>query len=136
MRNLKKLVLISCTSAVVGLIGLTGCKSSSNSETSDRTEGRKIDDKQITETVRKDLEKDPLYKFPDVKVETYSGVVQLSGFVNAPDQKQRAEEIARRVGGVERVVNAITMKELSPTGKSSGTQQPMESQKPASSSSP
>jgi osmotically-inducible protein OsmY len=46
-----------------------------------------------------------------VKVTSYRGTVQLSGFVNTSDQKRRAEDIAEKVQGVKRVENNITVKD-------------------------
>jgi osmotically-inducible protein OsmY len=45
-----------------------------------------------------------------VKVTTENGVVQLSGFVESPDQARRAEQIAREVEGVKQVYNDIRIK--------------------------
>jgi osmotically-inducible protein OsmY len=44
-------------------------------------------------------------------VETFKGVVQLSGFVNTRDQKDRAGDLARKVKGMTDVENNITVKE-------------------------
>jgi osmotically-inducible protein OsmY len=44
-------------------------------------------------------------------VETFKGTVQLSGFVNMKDQKNRAGDLARKVKGVIDVENNITVKE-------------------------
>jgi len=44
-------------------------------------------------------------------VETFKSTVQLSGFVNTRDQKNRAGDIARKVKGVNDVENNITVKE-------------------------
>ena len=45
-----------------------------------------------------------------IAVETYEGRVQLSGFVNTPEEKAKAEQIARTVNGVMNVQNNITVK--------------------------
>jgi hypothetical protein len=75
----------------------------------------------ITETVEEKLQAEPVYKFSDVDVKTFAGVVQLSGFVGTEEQKARAGEVAQHVDGVTRVVNNITLiprtNELSPTGR-------------------
>lgn len=42
-----------------------------------------------------------------VQVEVRDGVVYLSGIVRSEEEKERAEEIARDVEGVEKVVNEI-----------------------------
>ena len=73
------------------------------------------------------LEESPVYKFDEVRVMTYGGVVQLSGFVNTQDQKAKAAELARRVEGVHEVINNISLKP-SATGAASGQQQTIQGQ--------
>ena len=100
-------------------IALTGCEMF-NGHSGDRTAGRALDDKTITATVQHDLNREPVYKFNGVDVKTYDGVVQLSGFVDTNEQKDRAGEIARQAEGVTQVVNNITLKpagNLQPTGR-------------------
>ena len=113
---IKKILLVSGMSAI---FALTGCEML-NHTGGDRTAGRALDDKTITSTVKHDLNRDPLYKFNGIDVATFDGVVQLSGFVDTDQQKQRAGEIAQHAEGVERVVNNITLKpnggNLQPTG--------------------
>jgi hyperosmotically inducible periplasmic protein len=74
-----------------------------------RSAGRVLDDKTISCSVKNKLSSAPVYKFSGVDVKTYNGVVQLSGFVAAQDQKQRAGEIAQSVDGVSKVENQITV---------------------------
>lgn len=109
MLNLKQIVLVGGMCAVVAM---TGCESM-NRHSGDRTYGRMLDDKTITATVRHDLDREPVYKFTDVDVKTFDGVVQLSGFVNTDEQKRRAGDIARNSEGVTQVNNNISLK---PTG--------------------
>ena len=116
MLNLKKMFLVGGMSA---MFALTGCEMM-NHHDGDRTAGRALDDKTITATVQHDLNREPVYKFNGIDVKTYSGVVQLSGFVDTQEQKQRAGEIARQSEGVTQVVNNITLKpagNLQPTGR-------------------
>jgi hyperosmotically inducible protein len=121
MPNLKKLVLMSGLSATLAAVALTGC-SMLNHQEGERTAGRTLDDKSIQADVKHNLNKDPLYKFADVDVKTFNGVVQLSGFVNTEEQKRRAQEVTQQVPGVQQVVNNITLKPpgnnpLSPTSR-------------------
>ncbi len=125
MRNLKKLALITGASAIMATTVLTGCQTDRHS---DRTAGRALDDKIITKNVEEKLQREPVYKFSDVDVKTFAGVVQLSGFVSTDEQKNRAGQIAQQVEGVSRVVNNITLKEtmgsgLQPTGRTNGVNQ-------------
>lgn len=45
-----------------------------------------------------------------ITVETYKGVVQLSGFVDNDDVIKRAGGVARKVGGVKSVKNSLSVK--------------------------
>ena len=73
--------------------------------------GEHIDDKADSSRVKKALGADTQYKYGDVNVQTFKGVVQLSGFVNSRDQKNRAGDLAKNVEGVKEVRNNITVKE-------------------------
>lgn len=118
MRNLNRWMLVSGMGAALALTGLTGCESWRSHETGERTAGRMVDDHRITADVQRDLKAEPVYKFGDVDVKTFNGVVQLSGFVNTDEQKRRAGEIAQKEPGVAQVVNNITLKpEVTPTGR-------------------
>lgn len=90
------------------LLGVTGCTTGSRYE---QSTGEKIDDHGTTGRVKTALADDNLYKYGGVIVETFKGTVQLSGFVNSTDQKNRAEDLAKKVLNVKQVVNNITVKE-------------------------
>ncbi|MDB6125386.1 MAG: transporter [Pedosphaera sp.] len=116
--NRRRFIPTICLGAVIALMTLTGCHTGG-----DRTVGRRIDDATLTHRVKHALNREPIYKFPDVKVETLDGVVQLSGFVDTPEQKARAAEVAQRVEGVRQVINNITLKPrgaAAPTGSPTG----------------
>lgn len=95
------------------IIALAGCETSKSSN-GQRSEGRKIDDKNITADVKKSFEEDPTYKLDSVDVQTFAGVVSLSGFVTAQGQKDRAQQIAQHTDGVNEVVNGISVKPVMP----------------------
>jgi hyperosmotically inducible protein len=118
-RNLKRLIQAVLLTAVLVLAGATGCR------THDRTIGQRMDDRQVARSVNRQLGKETVYKFPDVNVQSYDGVVQLSGFVTTEQQKQRAAQVAAQVPGVRQVVNALTLKpqdNLQPVGSPTGQQ--------------
>ena len=48
-----------------------------------------------------------------LNVETYSGVVELSGFADSDEQASKATQAAKKVQGVHSVKNAIRIKSLS-----------------------
>ena len=107
---MKKYIL--CT-ALIAVFGVMGCKTNTGKD--ERSEGRTKDDKEITEKVQKSLEDEPVFKFGNVDVKTYGGDVQLSGFVNTDDQKERAGQIAAQTPGVVRVHNDLALKPFAPT---------------------
>lgn len=72
--------------------------------------GKYVDDAWITAKVKALLVKDDGVKGLEVKVETYKGNVQLSGWVSNPTQVAQAERIARSVEGVKSVKNDLQIK--------------------------
>jgi osmotically-inducible protein OsmY len=108
-RTLTTLAWVVVTS-VVASTAFVGCATSGDRDSHKRTAGQYIDDKVLATKVRSALGDSDIYKFPDVKVNTYKGTVQLTGFVDSMEQKTKAEQIARNVEGVMNVQNNITMK--------------------------
>lgn len=118
MSNVNKGMFIAAICAILATAGLTGCQTWGHRGDGERTAGRMVDDAKITADVQKDLKLEPVYKFSDVDVKTFNGVVQLSGFVTTDEQKRRAGEIAQKTEGVTQVVNSITLKpQITPTGR-------------------
>jgi hypothetical protein len=114
MQDKRKLTLIGASMAVVVTL-LAGCATTSKDE---RSEGRITDDQNITRNVQTALDQEPVYKFEGVNVKTFAGIVQLSGFVNVNEQRQRAQDIASRQEGVVKVVNSLALKpQMVPTGR-------------------
>lgn len=72
--------------------------------------GQYVDDSAITTKVKADLVADEGLKGLEIKVVTFKGVVQLSGFVDNETQITRAVEIAQGVDGVKKVENKLTVK--------------------------
>jgi hyperosmotically inducible protein len=72
--------------------------------------GVRLDDTLTSQQVKEAFLADRQYKFEDVKVTTFQGTVQLSGFAATGDEKARAEKIARDVPGVKNVENNISVK--------------------------
>src|SRR5690349_8817451 len=93
-----KLLLLSL-GGIALVSGITGCAGNRYTQST----GERIDDRGDSSRVRKALAADSQYKYGDVSVQTFKGVVQLSGFVNSRDQKNRAGELARKVDGIRDV---------------------------------
>ncbi|HWA86850.1 MAG TPA: BON domain-containing protein [Opitutus sp.] len=105
MKTIKLLTVLALASA--GALSFSsGCAATSTREST----GEYVDDATITTKVKAQLVHDKTVSALDVKVQTFKGVVQLSGFVDTPDQKGRAESDAAGVAGVRSVENNITVK--------------------------
>lgn len=72
--------------------------------------GEFIDDTLITGKVKAALVADPELKATEIKVDTYKGTVQLSGFVGSPDHIPKAVALARGIEGVKGVKNDMAVK--------------------------
>jgi osmotically-inducible protein OsmY len=83
-----------------------GCASTQKHEGT----GEYVDDSVITTKVKAAIFNEPTLKSAEINVETFKGVVQLSGFVNSRADINRAVEIARGVKGVESVKNDMRLK--------------------------
>ena len=107
-----KLTLVAAAMMAAGL-ALSGCASKSDSAAAgeSRTAGQFTSDAALTAKVKTALASDAgLGTAADVNVNTYRGVVQLNGFVDSQDKIQRAAEVARKVEGVTRVDNNLSVK--------------------------
>lgn len=93
--------------AMTVLLGaLSGCTALTG-----ETLGQNIDDTTLTTTVKTKLLADKLANLTRIDVDTYNGVVSLNGIVPTPQDKARAEEIARTVDGVKKVVNNLQVRQ-------------------------
>ncbi|MDO9449838.1 MAG: BON domain-containing protein [Rugosibacter sp.] len=90
----------------VTLTFVVGCASTSTQEGT----GEYIDDSVITTKVKVAMLNEPTLKVAEINVETFRGVVQLSGFVNSPADINKAVDVARSVAGVKSVKNDMRIK--------------------------
>lgn len=88
------------------LVSVVGCASTSQKEGT----GQYFDDSVITAKVKAAILDEPTLKVADIKVETFKGVVQLSGFVNSVETAYKAVAVARGVSGVQAVTNDMRLK--------------------------
>jgi osmotically-inducible protein OsmY len=96
---------VAFTSAVL-LASLLGCAGTSTQEGT----GAYVDDTVITTKVKAAIFDEPSLKSTEINVETFKGVVQLSGFVSSRASIDRAVDVARRVPGVASVRNDMRLK--------------------------
>ncbi len=97
---------LSAVFLAVTLASTVGCSSTPQKEGT----GQYIDDSVITAKVKAALVDDPTTKATEINVETFKGVVQLSGFVTSQAAANRAVELAGGVSGVTSVKNDMRLK--------------------------
>ena len=83
-----------------------GCAATSTQEGT----GEYVDDSVITAKVKAAILNEPSLNVMEINVETFKGVVQLSGFVTDPANIKKATDVARSVTGVREVKNDIRVK--------------------------
>ena len=88
------------------LATLLGCASTAKQEGT----GEYIDDTVNTTKVKAAIFAEPTLKSAEINVETFKGVVQLSGFVADAADVPKAGSVARGVNGVKSVKNDIRVK--------------------------
>ncbi len=72
--------------------------------------GTYVDDSAITTRVKARFAEDPTVNAMAISVETFKGLVQLSGFAKSSDERTMAERLARAVSGVTAVQNNILVR--------------------------
>ena len=94
------------------LASFAGCSSSSKEKDARKheTAGQYVDDSVITTRVKAALFNEDSLKSTDIKVKTYKGIVQLSGFVDTADEVEKAGEVAKNIDNVSSVQNNIIVK--------------------------
>ena len=101
----KSNIVIRCL-VLLMLITLVACSSTRTHEST----GEYVDDSVITTKVKALLAGDDSLKSFQISVETFKGVVQLSGFVNSQQAADKAGQLARSVNGVKSVKNNLIVK--------------------------
>ena len=91
---------------LLALAVIAGCAHSRTKESS----GEYMDSSVITAKVKAAIFDDKTLKVLDINVETFKDVVQLSGFVNSAEMRDRAGVVAGRVSGVKSVKNDLIVK--------------------------
>ena len=100
--------------AMIAAAGV-GCSSSPENEegaaeSTASNAGRAVDDSVITAKVKSALIADPTTKAHQIEVETFQGQVQLSGFVDGAEARDRAAQVARDIEGVKSVKNSLQVR--------------------------
>ena len=92
--------------AAAALTSVMGCASTATQEST----GQYMDDTAITAKVKSAIFNDASLKSAEINVETFKGVVQLSGFVSSQADIATAVRVAQDVAGVRSVRNDMRLK--------------------------
>jgi len=103
MKQIKRLSIIFLAVVFASILGCAG------SPTQEST-GEYVTDSWITTKVKAALAEDPLVKAREVNVETFKGVVQLSGFVISQAAMNQAVYVTQGIKGVTSVRNDMRLK--------------------------
>jgi osmotically-inducible protein OsmY len=103
MKPLKAFGILVLT---IVLASAFGCGSTAKTEGT----GEYVDDSVITAKVKTAIFNDSTLKVNEINVETFKGVVQLSGFVRSQADIDKAVQVARGVAGVKSVKNDMRLK--------------------------
>ena len=103
---MKNLRIVSSLLAALMLTTVVGCASTEKRE----SVGESVDDSAITTKVKAAFAIDPTLKATEINVETFKGVVQLSGFVAQASDIPAATNVARGINGVKSVKNDMRVK--------------------------
>jgi osmotically-inducible protein OsmY len=102
----KRTMFIPFLLVLMVLATLASCASTPKQEST----GEYVDDSVITTKVKSLIAADDFLKSFQISVETYKGIVQLSGFVSSQALIDKAGQIAWSVKGVRSVKNNLIMK--------------------------
>ena len=105
-RAMKQLKRVSACFLTLLVVVFLGCASTPTREGT----GEYLDDTVITTKVKAAIFSEPSLKVSEINVETFKGVVQLSGFVNSQADINKAVAVARGVQGVKSVKNDMRVK--------------------------
>ena len=88
------------------LVSMLGCAATDTHEGT----GGYVDDSAITTKVKSELLATKGVDSTEISVETFKGVVKLSGFIDNLDMIDTAIRTAQAVNGVKSVINGMTVK--------------------------
>ncbi|HSI38620.1 MAG TPA: BON domain-containing protein [Methylotenera sp.] len=111
MKQLKYIPTMILAGVLVATVGCASTTKKEETSTSKKESvGEYFDDTVITTKVKAAILNESTLKSSEINVETYKGVVQLSGFVNSNADIDKAVEVARGVKGVTSVKNDMRLK--------------------------
>ena len=103
MQQIKSITTLFCGLALMMSLGCAATRTHEGT-------GEYVDDSVITTKVKAAIFNEPGLKVSEVQVETFKGVVQLSGFVSSRADIKGAVRVASAVNGVKSVTNDMQLK--------------------------
>jgi len=97
---------LSALFLALSLLTVIGCASTKTQEAT----GQYFDDSVITSKIKAAILHEPTLSSAEINVETFKGVVQLSGFISSNQDADRAIEVVRTIGGVKSIKNDMRLK--------------------------
>ncbi|TVP89419.1 MAG: BON domain-containing protein [Pseudomonadaceae bacterium] len=104
MKNLGK--YMAAIFVAFAMITAAGCAAPAKQQ----TVGAYIDDATITTRAKAAILNEPELRVTEIKVNTFEGEVQLSGYVSSQAEIDRAMRVVRNVNGVKSVKNDMRLK--------------------------
>jgi len=105
---MRRIAIAAFSIALATALGVAGCASSPETQ---RSVGQTSEDAALTAKVKTAIATDVGARAAtSINVETYKGVVQLSGFVDSQDMANRALDAAKKVSGVKTLKNDLRLK--------------------------
>lgn len=104
MKNLRNYV--TAVLLAFAMVTVVGCAAPAKQQSA----GEYIDDTVITTRAKAAIFDDPGLRATEINVETFDGVVQLSGFVSSQAEINRAVQVVRGIPGVKSVRNDMRLK--------------------------
>ena len=103
-----KTVVTALSIALAAALGVAGCASKPENQ---RSAGQFTDDAALTAKVKTAIATDVGARAASaINIETFKGVVQLSGFVDSKEMADRAVAAAKKVSGVQQLKNDLRLK--------------------------
>lgn len=96
---------------VAGVEGVRKVDNQLHMKPGERTSGQAVDDTTITTKVKAGLADADLGAAAEINIDTYNGVVLLTGFVDTAATKKYAEDTAGATDGVQEVINGIYIRD-------------------------
>jgi hyperosmotically inducible periplasmic protein len=104
MNNIRTLIIAAA--AALSAVVLPACSVTRDQQ----SVGSYVDDTALTTRVKARFAEDPKVSAMAISVETFKGLVQLSGFAKSSEERAEAERVARSVSGVTGVKNDIAIR--------------------------